>query len=113
MDNAKKPVKSVKPKPKHVKPKPKPVKPKPKPVKPKPKPKHVKPKVKPVKSKSIKHKNNTGNNSNSGITIIHDNDSSNIDQYYEKKVGIIINKIKQQNQMVDNKIRFGWNSGDN
>ena len=51
-------------------------------------------------------------NKGNGITIIQEKDNLGIDHYYEKKVNGIINKIKQQNQMIDDKIRFGWNSGD-
>jgi hypothetical protein len=97
--------KSSKPKPKESKPKESKPKPKPKP-KPKAKPK-PKPKLKQSKEPKVKHKNK-GN----GITIIQEKDNLGIDQYYEKKVNGIINKIKQQNQMIDDKIRFGWNSGD-
>jgi len=32
-----------------------------------------------------------------------------VDTLYDKKVGNIIKKIKEQNTMIDDKIRFGWN----
>ena len=48
---------------------------------------------------------------NSGITIIRDSDeNTNIDEYYERKMNGIIKRIKDQNQLIDDKIRFGWNN---
>ena len=84
------------------KPKPK-VKPKPKEVKPKvkPKPKEVK-----VKSKKSRERQKTY----IGVTILKDPDTTTIDQYYDRKVNGIIDKIKKQNEMFDEKIRFGWNN---
>lgn len=73
----------------------------------KPKPRESKPKPKP-KQNEIKESNTKYKRS--GITIIQEKDNLNIDRYYEKKVNSIINKIKEQNQMIDDKIRFGWNS---
>jgi hypothetical protein len=32
-----------------------------------------------------------------------------VDTLYDKKVNFIIKKIKEQNTMIDDKIRFGWN----
>lgn len=46
----------------------------------------------------------------SGITLIRDNDeNTSIDEYYERKMNGIIKKIKDQNDFVNDKIRFGWN----
>ncbi len=48
---------------------------------------------------------------NSGITLVVDNDeNTSIDEYYERKMNGIIKRIKDQNQIIDDKIRFGWNS---
>ena len=47
------------------------------------------------------------------ITIVKDDNDLHIDQYYDKRINGVINKIRDQNTMIDNKIRFGWNSGDN
>jgi hypothetical protein len=48
------------------------------------------------------------------ITIVKDLDkNTEIDKYYHIKVNNMIGKIREQNNMVDDKIRFGWNSGDN
>ena len=95
---AKKPPK----KSKNVKPKPKP-----KPAqssKPKsPKPKNGKPKN--GKQKSIR-------SVGSGITILRDSDSSIIDEMYDRKIQTVIKRIKNQNELTDDKIRFGWNVGD-
>jgi len=95
---AKKPPK----KPKNVKPKPKP---KPKSAQSsKPKsPKNGKPKK--VKQKSIR-------SVGSGITILRDSDSSIIDEMYDRKIQTVIKRIKTQNELTDDKIRFGWNVGD-
>jgi len=76
--------------------------------KPKPKPK-AKPKEKPKEKKS-KPKVTTKKYS-SGITIVRDNDeNTSIDEYYERKMTGIIKRIKDQNQLIDDKIRFGWNN---
>ncbi len=97
----------VTPKPKaKPKPKPKPKPSKPATGKPKPKPKaEAKPATGKPKSKpKPKHHG-------SGITILRDSDeSTNIDEYYERKMNGIIKKIKDQNQVIDDKIRFGWNN---
>ena len=88
--------------------------------KPKPKPKsNTKPKSnsttskqqpKPKAKQSEKPKVSTKKYS-SGITIVRDNDeNTSIDEYYDRKMNGIIKRIKDQNQLIDDKIRFGWNN---
>lgn len=83
--------------------------------KPKPKPKtenkpKPKPNPKPKKKETIRPKVST-KKYNSGITIIRDSDeNTSIDEYYERKMNGIIKRIKDQNELTDDKIRFGWNS---
>lgn len=76
-------------------------------AKPNPKPK---PKPKPKAKQSEKPKILTKKYS-SGITIVRDNDeNTSIDEYYDRKMNGIIKRIKDQNQLIDDKIRFGWNN---
>ena len=79
--------------------------------KPKPKPKEKsKPKEKPKEKSKPRPKVSTKKYS-SGITIVRDNDeNTSIDEYYERKMTGIIKRIKEQNQVIDDKIRFGWNN---
>jgi hypothetical protein len=77
--------------------------------------KTIKPKVKPkTKSKPEKkpEKKKEKGTGKTIITIIKQQDHSVIDNFYDRKVNNIIKKIKEQNTMIDDKIRFGWNAGD-
>jgi len=80
---------------------------KPKP-KSKPKPKEKKPKPKPKPKEKRKSNNYTR------ITIVNSNQDTQIDKYYDRKVNTMLGKIREQNRLIsDQKIRFGWNFGDN
>jgi hypothetical protein len=46
------------------------------------------------------------------ITLIKQRDNLDIDTFYDRKMKGVIKKIKDQNTMIDDKIRFGWNTGD-
>ena len=82
--------------------------PKPK-EKPKPKPKE-KPKPKPKPKSKVKSKSNNYTR----ITIVNSNQDTQIDKYYDRKVNTMLGKIREQNRLIsDQKIRFGWNFGDN
>ena len=81
------------------------VKPKKPPVKQKKAP--VKQKKEPVKKEPIKkEKVRRG----VGITVIQENKENYMDNSYPEKINLIIKKIKDQNTMIDDKIRFGWNN---
>jgi len=45
-----------------------------------------------------------------GITVIQENKENYMDNSYPEKINLIIKKIKDQNTMIDDKIRFGWNN---
>ena len=45
-----------------------------------------------------------------GITVIQENKENYMDNSYPEKINLIIKKIKEQNTMIDDKIRFGWNN---
>lgn len=66
-------------------------------AKPKPKPKKEKVKPKPKKEK----KNNL-------ITVIKQRPENTVDTNYDKKINILLKKLKSENQITDNTIRFGW-----
>jgi len=97
------------------KPKKGPVKPK-APVKPKPKSKQkkapVKPKKEPVKKEPVKKEpvKKEKVRKGIGITVIQENKENYMDNSYPEKINLIIKKIKDQNTMIDDKIRFGWNN---
>ena len=46
------------------------------------------------------------------ITLVKQRDNLDVDTFYDRKMKGVIKKIKDQNTMIDDKIRFGWNSGD-
>jgi DNA gyrase/topoisomerase IV subunit B len=46
------------------------------------------------------------------ITLVKQRDNLDVDTFYDRKMKSVIKKIKDQNTMIDDKIRFGWNSGD-
>jgi hypothetical protein len=64
-----------------------------------------KPNPKPKKEK-VKEKVRKG----VGITVIQENKENYMDNSYPEKINLIIKKIKDQNTMIDDKIRFGWNN---
>jgi len=79
--------------------------------KPKPKPK-PKPKVK-QKEKESKPKpksKKTTRKSGGGITLIQEVSENNIDQNYERNLNTIIKKMKDQDLINNDGIRFGWNN---
>ena len=79
--------------------------------KPKPKPK-PKPKVK-QKEKESKPKpksKKTTCKSGGGITLIQEVSENNIDQNYERNLNTIIKKMKDQDLINNDGIRFGWNN---
>ena len=77
--------------------------------KPKEKPKE-KPKPKPKPKPKAKSKSNNFTT----ITIVNSNQATQIDKYYDRKVNTMLGKIREQNRLIsDQKIRFGWNFGDN
>jgi len=79
-------------------------KPKPKPkVKEKGKEKESKPKTKP-KSKKTTRK------SGGGITLIQEVSENNIDENYERNLNTLIKKMKDQDLINNDGIRFGWNN---
>ncbi len=80
-------------------------KPKPKPKsKPKPKP-EAKPKPKP-EPESKKGKGYVK------ITVVKEKDTNVVDTNYDKRINKIVQAMKIQNTFTDDKIRFGWNTGD-
>ena len=81
-------------------------KPKPKP-KPKPKSK-VNQKEKESKPKPKSKK--TTRKSGGGITLIQEVSENNIDQNYERNLNTIIKKMKDQDLINNDGIRFGWNN---
>jgi hypothetical protein len=63
-------------------------------------------KKEPVKKEKVKEKVRKG----VGITVVQENKDNYMDNSYPEKLNLIIKKIKDQNTMIDDKIRFGWNN---
>jgi len=78
--------------------------------KPKPKPK-VKEKGKENESKPKPKSKKTTRKSGGGITLIQEvSNSSNIDENYERNLNTLIKKMKDQDLINNDGIRFGWNN---
>jgi hypothetical protein len=75
----------------------------------KPKPKS-KEKGKEKESKPKPKSNKTTRKSGGGITLIQEVSENNIDQNYERNLNTIIKKMKDQDLINNDGIRFGWNN---
>ena len=45
---------------------------------------------------------------NNLITVIKQRPENTVDTNYDKKINILLKKLKSENQITDNTIRFGW-----
>ena len=59
------------------------------------------------KAKAKGKKSKKGKKSNL-ITVVKERPENTIDANYDKKVNVLLRRLKSENQFTDNTIRFGW-----
>jgi hypothetical protein len=78
----------------------------------KPQPKKEPPKKKPQPKKEPPKKERSKQNWPI-ITIQKQQDTTKTDHLYDKRLNTIVKRIREENTFTDDKLRFGWNTGDN
>jgi hypothetical protein len=46
------------------------------------------------------------------ITLLKQQDTTTTDHSYDKRLNTIVKRIRSENTFTDDKLRFGWNTGD-